>query len=69
MFLHAGLLVERKGLTSTYFLKFLQQNSIFHAVVCLHIAGQDTFEVECRESEVLSFIVLLQYITKQSSSH
>jgi hypothetical protein len=55
MFLHAGLLIERKGLTLAYFLKFLQQNSIFHAAVYIHIAGQDTFEVVCRESEVLCF--------------
>jgi hypothetical protein len=52
MFLHAGLLVERKVLTLAYFLKFLQQNSIFHAVVYIHIAGHDTFEVEGRKSEV-----------------
>jgi hypothetical protein len=54
MFLHAGLLVERKGLTLAYFFKFLQQNSIFHAVVYMHIAGQDMFKVECRKSEVFS---------------
>ena len=55
MFLHASLLVERKGLTLAYFLKCLQQNSIFHAVVYIHIAGQDMFEVEYRKSEVLGF--------------
>jgi hypothetical protein len=46
MFLQAGLLVGRRGLTLAYFLKFLQQNSIFLAVVYVHIAGQDTFEVD-----------------------
>jgi len=55
MFLRAGVLVERTGLTLAYFMKFLQQNSIFHAVVYIHIAGQDAFEVEYRKSEVLGF--------------